>query len=95
MANQCGNRLPIHIKEDKRKCTNYRSMSLISVPGKVYAKCLEKKCSETVCEVKKFFYWGECFCLQFCLNSEPKYQGNVAKMVFIVQGAMQRRSKKF
>ena len=24
-----------------------------------------------VCRVQNF-YWGECFCLQFCLNSEPK-----------------------
>ena len=39
---------PIHKKKDKRKCTNYRSIFLISVPGKVYAKCLEKKCREIV-----------------------------------------------
>ena len=36
-----------------------------------------------VCEVGNF-YWGEWFCLQFCMNSEPKYQDNTAKMVFIV-----------
>ena len=40
--------IPIHKKGDKRKCTNYRGISLISVPGKVYAKCLEKKCREIV-----------------------------------------------
>ena len=40
--------IPIHKKGDKRKCTNYRNMSLIRVPGKVYAKCLEKKCREIV-----------------------------------------------
>ena len=40
--------IPIHKKGDKRKCTNYRDISLISVPGKVYAKCLEKKCREIV-----------------------------------------------
>ena len=40
--------IPIHKKRDKRKCTNYRRISLISVPGKVYAKCLEKKCREIV-----------------------------------------------
>ena len=40
--------LPIHKKGDKRKCNNYRGISLISVPGKVYAKCLEKKCREIV-----------------------------------------------
>ena len=40
--------IPIHKKGDKRKCTNYRGISLISVPGKVYAKCIEKKCREVV-----------------------------------------------
>ena len=38
----------IHMKGDKRKCTNYRSISLISVPSKTHAKCLEKKCLEIV-----------------------------------------------
>ena len=40
--------IPIHKKGDKRKCTNYRGISLISVPVKVYAKCLEKKRREIV-----------------------------------------------
>ena len=40
--------IPIHKKGDKKKCNNYRGISLISVPGKVYAKCLEKKCREIV-----------------------------------------------
>ena len=40
--------IPIHKKGYKRKCTNYRGISLISVPGKVYAKCLEKKFREIV-----------------------------------------------
>ena len=40
--------IPIHKKGDKTKCTNYRGISLISVPGEVYAKCLEKKCREIV-----------------------------------------------
>ena len=48
MANQCGTVIPIYKKGDKRKCTNYRGISLISVPGKVYAKCLEKNCREIV-----------------------------------------------
>ena len=39
---------PIHKKEGKRKCTNYRGTSLIGVPGKVHAKCLEKKYREIV-----------------------------------------------
>ena len=28
--------------------TNYRGISLLSLPGKVYAKCLERKCREIV-----------------------------------------------
>ena len=40
--------IPIHKKGDKKKCTNYRGTSLISVPGKIYAKCLEKKCREII-----------------------------------------------
>ena len=40
--------IPIHKKGDKRKCTNYRGIPLISVSGKVYAKCLEKKCRKIV-----------------------------------------------
>ena len=30
------------------QCTNYRGISLLSLPGKVYAKCLERKCREIV-----------------------------------------------
>ena len=40
--------IPIHKKGDKRKCTNYRGIFLISVPDKVYAKCHEKRCREIV-----------------------------------------------
>ena len=40
--------IPIHKRGDNRKCTNYRGISLISVVGKVYAKCLKKKCREIV-----------------------------------------------
>ena len=39
---------PVHKKGDKRKCTSYWGIFLISVLGKVYAKCLEKKCCEIV-----------------------------------------------
>ena len=40
--------IPIHKKGDKKKCTNYRDISLLSLPGKVYAKCFEKRCREIV-----------------------------------------------
>ena len=45
---QTGVVIPIHKKGDKRKCINYRGISLISLPGKVWSKCLEKKCREVV-----------------------------------------------
>ena len=40
--------IPIFKKEDRKQCTNYRGISLLSLPGKVYAKCLERKCREIV-----------------------------------------------
>ena len=46
MADQCVN--ISHKKRDKKKCTNYRGISLLSLPGKVYAKCLEKRYREIV-----------------------------------------------
>ena len=44
MADQCVD--TYSQKGDKKKCTNY--ISLLSLPEKVYAKCLEKKCREIV-----------------------------------------------
>ena len=40
--------IPIFKKGDRMQCTNYRGISLFSLPGKVYAKCLERKCREIV-----------------------------------------------
>ena len=40
--------ISIFKKEDRKQCTNYREISLLSLPGKVYAKCLERKCREIV-----------------------------------------------
>ena len=40
--------IPIFKKEDRKQCTNYRGISLLSLPGKFYAKCLERKCREIV-----------------------------------------------
>jgi len=37
----CGDH-SIHKKGDNRGCTNYRGISLLSFPGNVCAKCLEK-----------------------------------------------------
>ena len=40
--------IPIFKERDRQQCTNYRGISLLSLPGKVYAKCLEKICREIV-----------------------------------------------
>ena len=45
---QTGVIIPIFKKGDRKQCTNYRGISLLSLPGKVYAKCLERKCREIV-----------------------------------------------
>ena len=35
--------VPVHKKGSKLQCKNYRGISLLSIPGKVYAKILEKR----------------------------------------------------
>ena len=45
---QTGMIIPIFKKRDRKQCINYRGISLLSLPGKVYAKCLERKCREIV-----------------------------------------------
>ena len=45
---QTGVIIPIHKKGDRKECTNYRGISLLSLPEKVDAKCLERKCREIV-----------------------------------------------
>ena len=35
-------------KGDRKQCTNYRGISFLSLPGKVCAKCLKRKCREIV-----------------------------------------------
>ena len=39
-------RIVVHIlkKGDRRECSNYRGIILLSLPGKVYARALERKC---------------------------------------------------
>ena len=45
---QTGVIIPIFKKENRKQCTNYRGISLLSLPGKAYTKCLKKKCREIV-----------------------------------------------
>ena len=37
--------IPVHKKGSKMQCTNYRGISLLSIPGKVYARVLDNKIS--------------------------------------------------
>ena len=39
---QAGVIIPIFKKGDYKQCMNYRWISLLSLPGKGYAKCIEK-----------------------------------------------------
>ena len=45
---QTGVIIPIFKIGDRKQCTNYRGISLLSLPGKVNAKCLERKRRERV-----------------------------------------------
>jgi len=40
--------IPLHTMGDRSECTNYWGISLLSLPGKVYAKCLVKRCREII-----------------------------------------------
>jgi len=40
--------IPIFKKGDRKQCTIYREILLLNLPGKVYAKCFERKCREIV-----------------------------------------------
>ena len=50
---QSGVLIPVHKKGDRRDCNNYRGISLLSLLGKVYAKCLERRSREIVEEQLK------------------------------------------
>src|SRR6218665_3678861 len=43
--------VPIHKKKDKRDCNNYRGISLLSVPGKVYTSILRQRLKRYVEEI--------------------------------------------
>ena len=38
--------ISIYKKGDQKQCTNYRAISLLSLPRKVYAKCIESRCRQ-------------------------------------------------
>ena len=43
--------VPLHKKGDRTECSNYRAISLLSVPGKVYTKILQQRLKRYVEEV--------------------------------------------
>lgn len=45
---QTGVVVPIFKKGDQRDCSNYRGITLLSLPGKVYARVLERRCRQIV-----------------------------------------------
>ncbi|VDP49614.1 unnamed protein product, partial [Soboliphyme baturini] len=40
--------VPVFKKGDHKECSSYRGITLLSLPGKVYAKVLERKCRDIV-----------------------------------------------
>ena len=45
---QTAKNILISKKGDRKQYTNYREISFLKLPGKVSAKCLERKCREIV-----------------------------------------------
>ncbi|CAF3333272.1 unnamed protein product [Rotaria sp. Silwood2] len=45
---QTGIVIPIFKKGDQRECSNYRGITLLSLPGKVFARVLERRCRQIV-----------------------------------------------
>src|SRR3984885_7608136 len=43
--------VPIHKKKDRRECSNYRGISLLSIPGKVYTRVLQQRMRRYIEEV--------------------------------------------
>ena len=50
--------IPIYKKGDRKECTNYRGISLLSLPGKVYVKCLKKMLKNGGIKVGKWPVWS-------------------------------------
>ena len=45
---QTGIVIPIFKKGDKRECSNYRGITLLSLPGTIFARVIERRCREIV-----------------------------------------------
>ena len=73
---QTGVMIPILKKGDCKQCKNYRGISLLSFPRKLYAKCLERKYRKIV-ESKQEN--GQC---GFCSGRSTTYQIFILKQIF-------------
>ena len=73
---QTGVIIPIFKKGDRKQCANYRGISLLSLPGKAYAKCLERKCREIV---ESILENGQC---GFCPECSTTDQIFTLKQIF-------------
>ena len=73
---QTGVIIPTSKKGKRKECTNYRGISLFMLPGKVYAKCLERKCREIM---KSNLKDGKC---GFHLDRSTRNQILTLKQIF-------------
>ena len=86
-------------KGDRKQCTNYREISFLRLPGKVCAKCLERKCREIV-ELKLEddqcgFYLGrstmdQIFTLRQIFTKSWEYDKNLFACIVDLEKAYQR-----
>ena len=73
---QTGVIIPTFKKGYRKRCTNYRGISLFSLPGEVYDKCLERKCREIV---ESKLEDGQC---SFCPSRSTTDQIFTLKQIF-------------
>ncbi|CAF3293547.1 unnamed protein product [Rotaria sp. Silwood2] len=55
---QTGIVIPIFEKGDQRECSNYRGITLLSLPGKVFARIIERRCQQIVEPQIQENQWG-------------------------------------
>ena len=73
---QTGMIISILKKGYRKQCTDYSGMSLLSLPEKVYANCLERKCREIVEPKLEDGQYG------FCLGHSTMDQIFTLKQIF-------------
>ena len=73
---QTGVIIPIFKEGDHKQCSDYRGISLLSLPGNLYAKCRERKCREFVESKLEEVKCG------FCLGCSTTNQIFTLKQIF-------------